>query len=83
MKKVDEIIKVLKETYPDVECIALWVDLKGNTEELQAQSFWMAGVGLSYRRRFQHPPGSEDGDCVRRNSALECAGLTALCIEPV
>ncbi len=25
----------LKETYPDVECIALWVDLKGNTEELE------------------------------------------------
>ena len=24
----------LKETYPNVECIALWVDRKGNTEEL-------------------------------------------------
>jgi len=27
--------KFLSETYPDLECIALWVDLKGNVEELE------------------------------------------------
>lgn len=33
--QLDAARRFLRETYPETEVIALWVDLKGNTEELE------------------------------------------------